>query len=124
MSIRTLIAIIFASLGVGCATPSTTTDSGSDVDFSGNWSVTRPGREAIVGQISKLGEDRFKFTGMYNLSGVYEVWEDMLVIKEPIHQNFTDLAWRIESPDRLMVILAPPVAVVGTDYTGVVAERQ
>ena len=122
-SVCTFMLAVLISLGAGCAT--TVSDiSTSTADLGGNWSVARPGREVITGQVESLGQGLYRFSNMYNLSGVYEVWKNMLVIKEPVHQNFTDLAWRIDSPNRLVVILSPPVAVVGTDYTGVVAEKQ
>ena len=118
------MALLLLSFVAGCATSSTREGAGSDSDLSGKWSVTRPGRDPIVGQITKIGKNRYRFSNMYNLSGIYEIWKDMLVIKEPVHPNFSDLGWQIKNSSRLVVILAPPVAVVGTDYTGVTATKR
>jgi len=117
-----ILAVVMIALAAGCATTTVPMTRWSG-DLSGTWSVTRPHREPIKGQIVRVGEGRYELRDMYNLSGTYEVWKDMLVVKKPAHPNFTDLGWRIESPERLVVILSPPVAVVGTDHTGTVAEK-
>ena len=116
-----LTGMLLAALGAGCAT--TVMDSHTEAELEGAWTVTRPDGDTLAGTIEALDDGRYAFSGMQNLDGVYEVWRDKLLVKEPVHRNFATLAWQIDGPDALRVVNAPPIALVGIEYRGTTAAR-
>jgi len=118
------VVCAIALLCSGCSSPKTEPSSLHTIsDLSGTWSVSRPHREVITGQIKRLGDNRYEFSNLYNLDGTYEVWKDRLILLQPRNDNFRGLAWAIESPERLKVLLAPPITRVGNEYRGTIAEK-
>ncbi|MDA0990618.1 MAG: hypothetical protein O3A51_07690 [Verrucomicrobia bacterium] len=121
MKIGTTIIFLAGMLLSGCA--ATHIHEGSLTLKEGRWTITKPAGETFTGNIMRLEDGTYEFSDMYQLGGIYEVWKDSLIIKKPVHRNFTTLAWRIQGPRTLTLVQAPPVALVGTDYHGTIARQ-
>lgn len=105
----------------GCTTPPPR--EATSAAREGRWYVERPNDEPLTGRIARIADNRYRLSDMLTLSGDYELWRDTLIMRKPVHDSFQTLVWRIESPERLILIKAPAVWNVGRDYSGTVARR-
>jgi hypothetical protein len=73
--------------------------------------------------IEYMGRSRYRIAVEGNLGGVYEFTGDALKMLNPQSDGNRHYVWKIEDRDSLLLVEAPTVAEVGSDYRGAVLNR-
>jgi hypothetical protein len=92
-------------------------------DLTGSWSLVMPAGFKYSARIEYMGNLRYRIAVEVNSGGVYEISGDELTMLNPGNDATRRYVWKIEDKDNLLLIKAPPVEKVGSDYTGAVLSR-
>jgi len=107
-----LIALVLS----GCRQP-------APPEFNGEWELTMPRGFTYRSPVTQLTNGQFAIPQIVALSGVYELRRDQLVIVQPTNPRLSELVWLATSPDRLVLVAAPAVEKIGSDYRGATLQR-
>ena len=92
-------------------------------NLSGRWRLTLPAGFKYDAKIEYMGRLRYRIAVEVNGGGVYEVVGDTLTMLNPGNDGTRHYVWTIEDRDNLLLIEAPTVGEVGSDYRGAVLTR-
>ena len=112
-SARAIVAALLFTVVAGCGAR----------DLSGKWELTLPAGYTYRSRIERIGADRYRIPGIVTLSGTYERRGDSLFVVEPEDPRLTEFVWRIQDLDHMVLVQSPPVAKIGSDYTGATLQR-
>ena len=73
--------------------------------------------------IEYMGKLRYRIAVEVVFGGVYELAGDELTMLNPENDGTRHYVWKIEDKDNLLLIKAPTVGEVGSDYRGAVLSR-
>jgi len=74
-------------------------------------------------RVEYMGRLRYRIAVEVVFGGVYEVAGDTLTMLNPGNDETRHYVWRIEDKDNLLLLEAPTVGAVGSDYRGAVLTR-
>jgi len=92
-------------------------------DLTGDWQLTMPAGFTQESRIEFIGKKRYRIPIKGNLGGIYEEQDNTLTMFNPGNDVRRHYIWQVEDQDNLILIEAPPVAKVGSDYRGEILSR-
>jgi hypothetical protein len=93
------------------------------IDLSGNWELTLPAGAKFRSPIERVSENTYRIPTIQSLSGIYELKGDKLVVTIPTDPRLTEYVWKVENANTLILIEAPPMNKIGSDYKGATLMR-
>jgi hypothetical protein len=119
---RIVVAIACVGLLSGCG-ESGKLQAPPEPDLRGNWTLVLPAGYKYEARIEYMGRLRYRIAVEVNSGGVYEVAGDELRMLNPGNDGTRHYVWKIEDKDNLLLVEAPTVGAVGSDYRGAVLSR-
>jgi len=118
------MVVVIACVGAlsGCS-KGATIESPPEPDLRGAWSMVLPAGFKYDARLEYMGRLRYRIALEVNSGGVYEVMGDSLVMLNPGNDGTRHYIWKIEDQDHLLLVDAPTVGAVGSDYRGAVLTR-
>lgn len=114
-------------LGLGCLVmcgcASLRPNAYSPKDLAGKWRLTLPAGATMDTNIVLRHDGNIGLRRAGNLSGIYELHNRHLIVVKPAIERLTEYVWQVKSPDLLVLVTAPPVSKIGSDYSGATLTR-
>jgi|LGOV01.1.fsa_nt_gb hypothetical protein len=121
---RTICSIIMAAamtLFISCGDNNGPKPPGTDL--RGSWTLTLPAGFKKKTKIEYAGKMRYRIITGGNTGGIYEMSGSKLKKMNPKNDRDKHYIWEIEDKDNLLLVEAPSVGAVGSDYTGAIISR-
>lgn len=117
-----LFAVLCVSVFSSCS-KSPNVAAPPEPDLTGRWNLAMPAGFKYTARIEYMGKLRYRIAVEVVFGGVYELAGDELTMLNPESDETRRYVWKIEDKDNLLLIKAPSVGAVGSDYRGAVLSR-
>jgi hypothetical protein len=92
-------------------------------DLTGTWKLIMPAGYEYEAEIAYMDRMRYRIVMEVTFGGVYEITHDTLRMLNPGNDGTRHYVWKIEDENSLLLVEAPTVGEVGSDYRGATLTR-